>query len=75
MTVQMHKPQNALMHQKTHRLLMAGIPPVLAEIIADGVAEGLFDTPYPYESLEMVVAHIIMAFDEYAENYTQEEFG
>jgi AcrR family transcriptional regulator len=70
-----HKPQNALMHQKTHRLMMAGIPPVLMEIVADGIAEGLFDTPYPYESLEMIVAHINTVFDEYADSYTQEEFS
>jgi AcrR family transcriptional regulator len=73
MTAQMHKPQNALMHQKTHWLMMAGIPPILMEIIEDGIAKGLFDTPYPYESLEMVVAHINMTFDDYAEYYTQSE--
>jgi AcrR family transcriptional regulator len=68
-----HKPQNALMHQKTHRLMMEGIPPILLEIVEDGIAEGLFNTPYPYESLEMVVAHINAVFDEYADSYTQEE--
>jgi AcrR family transcriptional regulator len=68
----LHKPQNALMHQKTHRLMMEGIPPILMEIVEDGIAEGVFDTPYPYESLEMVVAHVNSVFDEYADSYTQE---
>jgi AcrR family transcriptional regulator len=72
-TAQMHKPQNALMHQKSHRLMMEGVPPILAEIIEDGIAEGLFNTPYAYESLEMVVAHTNAVFDDYAKNYTPEE--
>jgi AcrR family transcriptional regulator len=73
MVEHMHKPQNALMHQKTHRLMMEGIPPILMEIVEDGIAEGSFDTPYPYESLEMIIAHINAVFGEYADSYTREE--
>ena len=73
LTLQMHKPQNALMHQKTHQAMMEGIPPILMEIIEDGISEGLFNTPYPYESLEMVVAHVNAVFDDYAEKLTGEE--
>lgn len=73
LTRQMHKPQNALMHQKTHQAMMEGIPSILMEIIEDGINEGLFNTPYPYESLEMVVAHINAVFDDYAEKLTGEE--
>jgi AcrR family transcriptional regulator len=72
MVEHIHKPQNALMHQKTHRLMMEGIPPILMEIVEDGIAEGLFNTPYPYESLEMVIAHINAVFGEYADSYTPE---
>ncbi|HCD45489.1 MAG TPA: TetR/AcrR family transcriptional regulator [Lachnoclostridium sp.] len=73
LTRQMHKPQNALMHQKTHQAMMEGIPPILMEIIEDGISEGLFNTPYPYESLEMVVAHVNAVFDDYTEKLTGEE--
>lgn len=73
LTRQMHKPQNALMHQKTHQAMMEGIPPILMEIIEDGISEGIFNTPYPYESLEMVVAYINAVFDDYAEKLTGEE--
>jgi AcrR family transcriptional regulator len=73
MVEHMHKPQNALMHQKTHRLMMEGIPPILMEIVEDGIEEGLFNTPYPYESLEMIIAHINAVFGEYADSYTPEE--
>jgi AcrR family transcriptional regulator len=72
MVEHIHRPQNALMHQKTHRLMMEGIPPILMEIVEDGIAEGLFDTPYPYESLEMVIAHINAVFGECADSYKPE---
>lgn len=65
LTQQMHRPQNALMHQKTHSTMLAEIPPILMQIIEDGIKEGLFNTPYPYETLEMVVAHVNTVFDDY----------
>ncbi len=58
-----HKPQNALMHQKTHRIMLESVTPVLASIIEDGIKEKIFDTPYPYESVETVIAHNIIVFD------------
>lgn len=73
LTQQMHKPQNALMHQKTHQTMLEGIPPILMEIVEDGIKEGLFNTPYPYESLEMVIAHVNTVFDDYSERLTEEE--
>ncbi|MDU7337665.1 MAG: TetR/AcrR family transcriptional regulator [Clostridium sp.] len=73
LTQQMHRPQNALMHQKTHQTMLAGIPPILMQIMEDGIREGIFNTPYPYESLEMVVAHVNTVFDDYSEKLTQQE--
>ena len=70
---QMHRPQNALMHQKTHQTLLREIPPILMVVINNGIEEGLFDTPYPFESLEMVVAHVNTVFDDAAEDFTNEE--
>lgn len=72
-TQQMHRPQNALMHQKTHETMLEAIPPILMGIIEDGIKEGIFNTPYPYESLEMVVAHVNTVFDDYAEKLTGKE--
>lgn len=59
-----HKPQNALMHQKIHRAMISGIPPILTGIIRDGIKEGLFDTPFPYECMEMVVIYLNTIFDD-----------
>lgn len=71
-TQQMHRPQNALMHQKTHQTMLEGIPPILMVIIEDGIKEGIFHTPYPYECLEMVVAHVNTVFDDYSDKLTGE---
>lgn len=72
LTQQMHRPQNALMHQKTHQTMLEGIPPILMGIIEDGIKEGIFHTPYPYECLEMVVAHVNTVFDDYSDKLTGE---
>ena len=62
-TDHMHQPQNALMHQKSHKALLKGIPPILLGIIEDGIEEKVFNTPYPYESIEMVIAHLNTVLD------------
>ncbi len=71
----LHSAGNALKHQKSHKILLQGVPPILMEIVSDGMAEGLFDTPYPYESLEMVIAYVNTVFDEYAGCFTGEELA
>lgn len=59
-----HKPQNALMHQKIQTALVREITPVLRSIVEDGIQQGLFKTEYPYESVEFVVVYASTAFDE-----------
>lgn len=58
-----HKPQNALMHQKIQKTVISSIPPILTEIIRDGIREGLFDTPFPDECMEMAVIYLNTIFD------------
>jgi len=58
-----HKPQNALMHQKVQRTILNGVTPILTELIREGIEEGLFHTPYPYECMEMLVAYAGTVFD------------
>lgn len=69
-----HKPQNALMHQKIQQTLLEGIPPILTAIVEDGINEKLFDTPYPYETVEMVIAYVNTVFDDnYTDHLTEAE--
>lgn len=64
LTAYVHKPQNALMHQKIQTALVREITPVLTSIVEDGIQQGLFKTEYPYESVEFVVVYASTAFDE-----------
>ncbi|WP_309087930.1 TetR/AcrR family transcriptional regulator [Domibacillus sp.] len=68
-----HKPQNALMHQKVQKVIINEVPPILTEIIREGIEQGLFSTPYPYECMEMVVVYTNTVFDEELVTITNEE--
>jgi Transcriptional regulator len=59
-----HKPQNALMHQKIQKVLINGITPILSEIIREGVEQKIFDTPFPYECMEMIMIYANSIFDD-----------
>jgi hypothetical protein len=59
-----HKPQNALMHQKIQKVIISGVPPILTDIIREGIEIGMFSTPYPYECMEMIVIYANTIFDD-----------
>ncbi|MGE6256839.1 TetR/AcrR family transcriptional regulator [Heyndrickxia sporothermodurans] len=68
-----HKPQNALMHQKIQKVIINGVPPILTGIIREGIDQGLFNTPFPYECMEMVVTYMNTIFDDDMVEMTDEE--
>lgn len=68
-----HKPQNALMHQKIQKVIITGVTPILSDIIQEGIIQGLFSTPYPYESMEMIVTYANTVFDDELVEMTNEE--
>ena len=68
-----HKPQNALMHQKIQKIIINNVPSILADIIREGIEQGLFSTPYPYECMEMIVAYTNTVFDDDMVHLTNEE--
>ena len=68
-----HKPQNALMHQKIQKVIINGVTPILTGIIQEGIEHGLFSTPYPYECMEMVVTYANTVFDDEMVEMTNEE--
>lgn len=70
-----HKPQNALMHQKIQKVIINGVPPILTEIIREGIDQGMFSTPFPYECMEMVVVYANTVFDDDMVTMTDEERG
>lgn len=60
----MHNPQNALMHQKTQKAMLENLTPILAGVIQEGVEQGVFKTPFPYECMEMVMTYATIVFDD-----------
>lgn len=68
-----HKPQNALMHQKIQKVLINGVTPILSEIIREGVEQKIFDTPFPYECMEMIMIYANSVFDDNIVALTDEE--
>jgi len=68
-----HKPQNALMHRKLERVVIRSVTPIMAGIIREGVEQGIFHTPYPYECMEMVVVYANTVFDDDMVPITDEE--
>lgn len=59
-----HKPQNALMHRKIQQVILNQVPPILTSIIREGIEQGIYHTPYPYECMEMIIAYTNTVFDD-----------
>lgn len=68
-----HKPQNALMHQKIQKVVVNEVPPILTDIIREGIEQKLFQTPFPYESMEMIVVYASGIFDDDLVQLTEKE--
>lgn len=69
---QIHRPQNALMHQKIQSRLLSDITPLLAGLIEEGNRQGICQTDYPAEVAEMTFLYVNTAFDNLME-YGEEE--
>ena len=63
----LHRPQNA------KKVIMGQVPPILAIVLTDGIEQGLFDTPYPLECMEMVVAYLNTMLDDGVVELTEEQ--
>ncbi len=72
---ELNKPQNALMHQKILTVMIKKVTPILAEIVKEGIEQGIFHTPYPYESSEMLITYTQVIFDDALFTLTMEEQG
>lgn len=69
---QMHKPQNALMHQKMEKSLLSGIVPAIAGLINEGIEQGICQTDYPEEVAEMTFLYANTVFDDLMEHSEEE---
>lgn len=69
---QVHKPQNALMHQKMQKNLLINVDKIITKLIEECIDEGICQTDYPKEFVEMVMLYSNTVFDNLIE-YSDEE--
>lgn len=69
----LNSPANLVLHQKVQRDMLTILPGILAGIIEDGISEGIFDTAYPYECMEVLVAYVTTVLDEDLEGEEEED--
>lgn len=69
---QVHKPQNALLHQKLEERLLSRVNVLITKIVEDGIKQGIMHTDYPAEAVEMIMTYSYIAFDS-VKQYTKEE--
>ena len=69
---QVHRPQNALMHQKMQKRLLLDVNKIVTKLIEECISEGICETDYPKEVVEMVMLYSNTVFDNMIE-YTKEE--
>ncbi len=70
-----HKPQNALMQQKIQKAMIQGIAPIMTELVQEGVEQKMFSTPFPYESVEMIMVYAITVFNSEVVEIAQEDMA
>lgn len=70
---QIHKPQNALMHQKMEKSLLFGINPIITDLIREGMEQGICQTDYPEEAAEMTFLYANTVFDDLMEHGEEEK--
>ena len=61
---QIHRPQNALMHQKMQKTLLTSIDPIFTELVEEGIRKGICHTDHPAEVVEMTMLYAIVDFDD-----------
>ena len=70
---QLHHEDNSAMHLKSLIETVHAISPAMTQIIKQGIAEGVFDTPYPQESFEFLFAGAQFLLDLGLYKWTQDE--
>lgn len=61
---EMHKTENALLHQKTLNQMVTALAPVLAEIIEEGIEKKAWSCKYPLQYMQIFLASSLTLTDE-----------
>lgn len=72
-TNQLHKPQNALLHQKLQGTLIEGVVPIVTELMKEGIEQKIMASEYPQQAVEMLIVYSCVAFDDLNELTMEEQ--
>lgn len=61
---ELHKTENALMHQKSLSSLVTRITPVLAKVVEEGISQGEFKSDFPIQYMQILLASASTLLDD-----------
>ena len=69
----LHEKDNAKMHQKSLTQCVLRLSPCLGKVVEEGIEAGIFSTPFPNESAEIILSAALVLFDGDFFQWTREE--
>lgn len=60
----LHKPENALMHQKSLSLMVTRVTPILAKVVDEGINKGIFKSDFPIQYMQIFLTSSITLLDD-----------
>jgi AcrR family transcriptional regulator len=70
---ELHHPDNAMLHQRSISGTIDMLAPIMADVITQGMEEGVYHTSHPLETIEFILAGSQLVFDEGFFTRTPEE--
>lgn len=61
---ELHKPENALLHQKTLNQIVTAMAPVLVKVIEEGIEKKVWSCRYPLQYMQIFLASSLTLTDE-----------
>src|SRR5699024_940975 len=73
MIEELQEVSNEKMHQKSLLETIKQLAPILTRVIEQGIVEGVFETPYPRETVEDLLVSSGLSFDDGIFQWYEEE--
>lgn len=70
---EMHKVNNALLHQKTLVSILNMLTPVFTDIVEEGNKSGIFNCPYPEQCMQILLSSALTLLDDGIFNFDREK--
>lgn len=70
---ELHHVDNAELHQKSLVQSIIHLTPIFTKVVEQGIEEGYFSTPYPQETIEILLVSSQFLFDEGIFSWSEEE--